>query len=327
MYFSDFLLNKKILKKRELLLAYAKQLETMPSILSLILEYDLAADKDLLGLLKESFDKKCDVLFLLKEKKILKEEQIVFLVEQQNKRKITFGQALVKLGYMNIQQVEMLLNEYLENKSHAQSDIQTASVSSSSSSTITSSGSDSSNSTSALGTEAVIETKDPDIPTFQFVEIDQSNIDEYAQLLDQEKKTFLENTILSWSKGLDKNSLREFYRELHTLKGTSRFLKAQVTEYLIHNFENLISTITSNMGAITSDNYKKFDDICFRSMDLVWELRESIIQNASEASLWSRTSFRENLIRVINDIFVLIDHDLNQTQVNNFDIKIFKDQF
>ena len=82
--------------------------------------------------------------------------------------------------------------------------------------------------------------------TPKFGNVNKELLPDYTELLNSDKKSEIEAHILkmeSLSGDPQAENLRSLYRDLHSFKGAARFVQANMSETMIHNMEDLLSTI------------------------------------------------------------------------------------
>lgn len=127
----------------------------------------------------------------------------------------------------------------------------------------------------------------PFIP--EFCSIEGPVVGEYAELLNEDKRGEIEKTILQWESTQGEaleESLRNMYREYHTIKGSARFLKANLTEKLIHETEEILSLSTRFASRLNASDFERLTSVNLAVCDLIWELRDALSQTGSEESFW-----------------------------------------
>ena len=298
MYYGDFLVDKGLLSKENLLVCLCNQQENLPCLLRVVLDSKALAPDKIIEVIRWQIEEKKDMLSVLRERMVMEESQIQFLLERQSSYRSPLGQTAIKLGFLTQVQVEESFSAYLEALKHVEPN--------------------------APKMEQVEQSVE-EIPRFEFSLIEDSMVTEYCDLFDEVKKQELEANVMSWVKSPDKETLRVFYRELHTIKGTSRFLKAFATEFIIHNVENLVSEITRSLDQLDESRLSACEDVTLKGLDLAWELRMAIRESAIEEDLWSDSNFISKVSQLL--VNIKKQTDLLVSAQDDIDLDAFKDMF
>lgn len=136
--------------------------------------------------------------------------------------------------------------------------------------------------------------------SIEFSIIEDGLIQDYIELLTEDRKTEVDNMILSWEKldtdNLDIDTLakdfRDLYRELHTYKGSACFIKAELTEKIIHAAEEVLNKYQTFIDKLDSVDIDLMISYMLQVLDIVWELKYIIQQTSSEEFIWKTEIFR-----------------------------------
>jgi hypothetical protein len=122
-------------------------------------------------------------------------------------------------------------------------------------------------------------------PDIQSEEPDSALVEDFLQTFDEEKKTDMENTIISLKVKTDGDlvsAMSYLYRDFHTIKGSSRFAKLKVFETITHELEDLISVSQSIYSNLQADSRELIEEALLLGMDVLWSLKITISEYLTE---------------------------------------------
>ncbi len=131
-------------------------------------------------------------------------------------------------------------------------------------------------------------------------QVEQSLLSDYLEMANDDLRSELEQCIVAWEidckvgafEKVEAN-FRTVYRQYHTVKGGARFIKAPVTEKLIHQSEELLSYCQKKVSALSPDNVEFLTALNLKVVDLIWELRNALARDFTEANLWQQQGFKD----------------------------------
>ncbi|MFZ3229046.1 MAG: Hpt domain-containing protein [Pseudobdellovibrio sp.] len=304
MLFGEFLLSKKLVTSGQLLEAIAYQLEMTPPLLRVCLEAKVFSEEQLVHIIVEQIQGQKELLEVIRSKNILKESQIEFLLKKQSEARPNLGNILVQKSILKLSDITDNLNQFLEIK----------------------------NQKSKLDEVSKELQSEPnsienEIPNFNFSELDSEMLHEYLEIFDVTKRQDLETVILSWTKDANVEQMREFYRDLHTLKGTSRFLKAFMTEHIVHCLENVVTEAIRSADQLKDDVeiLASLEEMFLQGLDILWKIRCSIEDDLTEENYWNKSELRQQILGLI-----IKSSDQQKKLIDlqsNIDLDKFKDRF
>jgi hypothetical protein len=127
---------------------------------------------------------------------------------------------------------------------------------------------------------------------------DQILVEDFLQTFDEEKKTQMENTIITLKKSEGEQlmiSLSLLYRDFHTIKASAGFAKLKVFEIITHELEELISSLKNVYKKISTENHEIVEETLLLGVDILWNLKHAIAEFCSE---FSKSEDREWLDKV-----------------------------
>ncbi len=141
-------------------------------------------------------------------------------------------------------------------------------------------------------------------PIFTHVEIE--SVPDYLDIFSEEKKNSMEITILSLENiaGSDEmyNTLDAFFGEYHSLKGAARSVGAALTEELIHQAEDLLVFFKQFSSQVSGDDFVDLTAINLKVLDLLWDLRNALMDNATEELYWNEKNSRVQYLDLLKNI-------------------------
>lgn len=314
MFFGDFLVRKQLINKEDLIEALSEQLSSTPPLLKILHESGDFSPSDLIELVKEQVQSGLEIKTLILKKNIVSQDKLKDYLGKQNNSRMPLGQILIEMGKLSVDECQAALEEFIaEDKGlhivDGEIDLDSISIDeltqdleSEASNAMALDESEDDKKEFAAYLEKEPETTEVELPEFVFEELETMVLPEYLEVFDEAKKDELDQSVLSWAKmvkaedadGL-KEALRIFYRELHTMKGTVRFLKGVVSEFTIHTAEDLLADLIVCAAKVDDKLVADLEDFYLNMIDLTWALRNFISDNNSEEGLYSDVSFNQNL--------------------------------
>lgn len=283
--FGQYLVDKGVISKSDLVRALIIQLENTPSITSVILENDLLTTDQLYQIFQLQADHKSGFIEAARElgcwgTKI--QEQVEKILSSKRK---PIGEILVKLGATEISNISKALDEFL-------GELGSAPVQAAAAAPV------------PVAKEENLETEVVDILSeIEAIEetveaaVEESGSGLSSDVVTYCEKfsldTFLEATsLLSFDQAgvFTSERVKEAVELLHSLKGTARFAQLVRSEAVINSMENSLNTVLKvGVEKVTPPLVIKLESHSKRNLDLLWNLREDISAGMSEAqSLESR---------------------------------------
>ena len=140
----------------------------------------------------------------------------------------------------------------------------------------------------------------------QFEDIEAVMASDFSETFDDARYRSIEGTLLLLEKqtqeGLEitllEEEMRNLYRDLHTIKGSSRFIYAQLIEKIIHASEDLLGFSQKFLKQIEKSDLEKVFSFLLEAAEIAWKIREILIVNLSEKSFWDNSSSKEQYLSV-----------------------------
>lgn len=298
MYFGDYLVQKQIISYEQLLQALCYQIESMPSMIRIVLDNKLVDAKEMLELLKKQAKDDLDILEILKNEKKLSPEKISELEMKQFAYKIPLGEALVKLNFSTLDAIDKHLKEFYEQKFNLAEIPQESSKAS-----------DVEISAAALESlkELGIDINGPATNVSVNHLTPKPFIDQYLELFSEKfkKKLLKLIDILEKEAGSDSdisNYLNSLYRDLHLLKGAVVLSELNLQEKFISSWENKIEELLAkNNDEIRAWCKLKLNALVL-SVNLLWEARQHIDQHKTDQLLESDERFLSDIEELTDKI-------------------------
>ncbi|MCJ8339640.1 MAG: hypothetical protein MJK10_14315 [Pseudomonadales bacterium] len=154
------------------------------------------------------------------------------------------------------------------------------------------------------------------LPEFEFdpvfSNIAAESVPDYLDLFCEDKKNNMKLTILSLESLADADSsavfetLDAFFSEYHSLNGAARSVGAALTEKLIHQSEDILAFFKQFSINVNSDDFANLTAINLSVLDLLWGLREQLVECASEEAFWMQSSSREEYMSLLQKMQLML---------------------
>jgi hypothetical protein len=297
MYFGDYLVQKKVISYEQLLQALCYQIESMPSMVRIVIENKLIDAKEMLELIKKQAKDDLDILHLLKSEKNISDDKIVELEMKQFAYKIPLGEALVKLNFSSIDVVDKHLKEFYEQKfnlSNSEDKQKAPAVEVEMSEAAL-------ESLRELGFDIDGPATNVTVASFE----PKPFVDQYLDLFSEKFKKKLLKLIEIIEKEVTTDSdisnyFNSLYRDLHLLKGAVVLSELTSQERFLNAWENKIENLLSKNNDEIRSWCKSHLNILVQSVNLLWDARLQIVVHKSDIVI-------ENDERFMSDIEDLID--------------------
>ncbi len=99
--------------------------------------------------------------------------------------------------------------------------------------------------------------------------------------------------------------MRSLYRDLHSIKGTARFISAALTEKLIHASEDLLGFAQQFHSQLSRDDLKNVFNQILKSIDIALALRKPIVEKQSEEPFWQDAASKNNYLSHLRNLQIL----------------------
>lgn len=116
MYFFEFLLEKKIVKKEQLIDAFVYQVENLPSLLRVMRDEKILDADQLFQILSRQLSHKEDFLTALNNSKLLSPDEIEKVLDLQSKSFLSFGQILTDLKFIDATSYQEIVEGYIKSQ-------------------------------------------------------------------------------------------------------------------------------------------------------------------------------------------------------------------
>ena len=334
MFFGDFLIRQNLINEEDLIDALTEQLSSTPPLLKILRASGNFSSSQLIDLVKQQVESGLEIKSLLLKKSIITENELSEYLKLQNKERLPLGQILIEMGKIGIDECQEALTNYMNHQQGlslsdgeidldniSEEELQQAIDKEKAEKALVigeteeekrefnqyladeNNNSPANEQNVSEAGAANIEAMPNPLPDFEFEEITGFVLDEYFAVFDEMKKDEMDQTILSWKKIISvdnaddlKFSFREFYRELHTLKGTVRFFRGVVSEHLIHSAEDLLAELIVVSDQVDLQFADQLEDFYLLLTDLLWKLRLSLAESEEERSLWESGDFQKQAL-------------------------------
>lgn len=299
MYFGDYLVQKNVISYEQLLHALCFQIESMPSMVRIVIENKIIDSKNMLELLKKQAKDDLDILDLLMRDKLITEQKLAELEMQQVSYKVPLGEALVKLNFSSIDVVEKHLKEFYDQKFHLTAP-ETTAVSTTPEVEISAAALES---LRELGfnidgpaTNVTINTIEP-----------KPFIEQYLELFSEKFKKKLLKLLEILEKEVSTDSdisnyLNSLYRDLHLLKGAVVLSELSMQEKFLNAWELKIEYLLAKNNDEIRSWCKQHLSALVQSVNLLWEVRQLIDVNKTDSLIEKDERFLSEFEELIDKI-------------------------
>lgn len=271
MHFASYLLQNKLVTHEQLARAITLQFSRCKSIVEIILSNEACTLDQLINSLEHFEANNLTLLESMQTLSYLDLNTKNKLIQQQKESINPLWIALVQENICNYHTARIWYEDYLKNQEvNKKPDLE------------------------------FTKNKSP-IPQIEVKILDPIMISELLEVFDEQKRSDLEQLLINFSKFENVEPVRSLYRELHTIKGTSRFIKASALEYIIHQLESTVQEVTRFFSFMDNELKIKTEEVLLKGLDLAWELRTDIQTHDHEKS-WLNQNWQETLFNLIDTI-------------------------
>lgn len=288
MYFGDYLVQKNVISYEQLLQALCFQIESMPSMVRIVIENKVVDAKEMLELIKKQAKDDLDILHLLKSEKKISDDKIVELEMKQFSYKVPLGEALVKLNFSTIDIIDRHLKEFYDQKFNLTNDEKSTAVKSNEVEM------------NAAALESLRELGfDIDVPATN-VAVNSIEtkpfIDQYLDLFSEKFKKKLLKLLEIIEKEVQTDSdisnyFNSLYRDLHLLKGAVVLSELTSQEKFLNAWEIKIESLLSKNNDEIRSWCKSQLSLLVQSVNLLWDARLQIEVHKTDAGIESSERF------------------------------------
>lgn len=285
--FGEYLIEKKLVRPKELVRAVVMQHKKTPGLLEIVYAKKLLDEPHLLQALAyqarngTDFKQSCVALGFWTDAI----EETVHL--EINTHRVPVGQILVKNGDLSMETAASALSDYFRSSPEKNY----ASILLRSDQTL-----EKKTDVSAVIREEPRELPEEAVFEPNFHRVDGQLLQDYLDLLCEDKKNELEKILVDIETG-SKGGVREastetllkaLFRDLHTIKGTARFIRAEVSEHLVHVCEDYLSLYICFFEKMEDKDFESLTSLFLNALDFVWDIRKPLMENGSEEVYWQQ---------------------------------------
>lgn len=143
----------------------------------------------------------------------------------------------------------------------------------------------------------------------EFLRLETEIVEAYSGLLNDGLRSDLAKIASGWEllivvpekHSILAKSLRLLGREFRTIKGAARFIRAELTEKLIHEVEGAVANALRVPFPELAPEVGKLATVTLRVLDLVWEIRRTLEESRSESEFWSNPATGDRYVRVFRE--------------------------
>lgn len=296
MQFATYLLKSNLISKEQLKKVLILQFTRSTSLVEVLLNSSFCNLENFLISLDLFEKNKLDLLETLETNNFLSLESKDKILSQYKESLIPLWTLLVQDEICNYHQARSWYENYLKELEDLQKQKKTNETS-----TIQESHKSSKISSKEDTHQGMLNPSQTPIPNIEIKILDALMLSELLEAFDETKRSEIEQTIINFSKNSDVEILRSLYRELHTLKGTSRFIKANASEYLIHQLESLVQESIRYFNLMNDSLKLKVEEDLLLGLDLIWDLRTDI-QLHDHEKCWLDKNWQKKVFILIENI-------------------------
>ncbi|MFK8138205.1 MAG: hypothetical protein AB8E15_07595 [Bdellovibrionales bacterium] len=306
MFFGDFLIQYKIVSQEQVLTALEEQLLQTKPLLTILRQNTGIESGLLLEIIKKQVDEQKDLRTILIEHSYMDKEDVDKLIEIQSSDRMPLGQILIVQGVLSVESITFALDAYkllqmdivddlkgdfneLLSKVVPANDLNL----SVDSSVIEIGGSDSNGAPPVEEVSLSEDKLELELKNFEFHELLSFVVSELLDQFDLERREQFLVLIRQWdqlfvfdSHEFILDNIKTLFHELHTLKGTSKVLRANIMVYTLEVQENLIGSMQTHIQNLSPNIINELQHVFVDLVGIQWDIRESIFSCSSEEGFW-----------------------------------------
>jgi hypothetical protein len=339
MFFGEYLVEKKIIDEKQLVKALIEQFKSIPSLLQVIHDNNALDEQSLVKVLNLQFQDKSDIISAIQKMNALPVEKLTELIKTQISFKKPLGEVLVDLKFANVSDVRTGLEQYITTLGdidetpiisetagvQVASSIEPVAVASPESDTgsaVNSAALESLRELGMLDEDALAELKNDttgettalaqsepagELDGLNSGTVDSNFVSELERSFSEKKYFKLKKIITIIEKSIDSdddtnNYLNSLYLEFHNIKGIFSLVDSKICITLLDPFEEKMEKIFK----LSKDDVKKWASSKLENIkplaDILWEVRNTIVENSSEGKLSTNNDFISNYKKLLDNI-------------------------
>ncbi len=315
MFFGSYLLKEKLITEDQLLRAVSAQHESIPSLIKVIQDNNLAVAKDIVSVIVSSYEKRKDIVNTIREEKEFDVSVLEKAQSIQNEKTKTLGECLVELGFLDLNTLNKHLTDYLSIKSEFTEDNNVNEVEVSSPPEIEEniqivSGDITQDKNNDKPEAVQSPDSKKDVQLDDISEKNEQDIKRYTntfndQLLKRLNK-LCDFIVESCQSGGDiANLFSSLYRDVSVLKSSSTLVGSKSSEKLLEHWEFILEDMFNMNNEQLKEWFESYIGLLRGSINYLWEIRETISENKSEKALWLNEQWKERFLDHYNKIGAL----------------------
>lgn len=315
-FFGDYLIEKGLVTEERLVEALLDQVKALPTVAEIVVEKSWLDKGSILKVFGLQSSRNLEFRQACKELGLWKDQYDFEIKKEITRQRTPLGHLLCKAGVLSAEILSKNLEEFIALQSTGKAPESPAPV-------------------VELPKIEVAPTIPEEVLNPEFQKVDESIAADYFELLNDDKRAELEKDVLVWETlGRDPSgqnlqdidaSFQRVYRDYHTIKGSARFIRADLSEKIIHRAEDLISFCKRFSQYLAPADFEKLTSLNLKVFDLVWDLRDRLRGEGSEESFWTNEAQRSHFLEVLKALKIFND-DLES---RNYEISLdqVKDAF
>jgi hypothetical protein len=302
--FGEFLVHKGLIKSNAILSLLIDQIRSQPSVAEIVYLNKLLTEPQQLQVLRLQSRTGWDYQQACVELKYWSEKVALVVAEKSAKTRVQLGQLIVSKGLMTPSDLTRALDEFVglcetDGSSSVQStrkppavpDLQLSSVPG---------GAAARNNVIPIGISPALSVSEP-----HFTTVDPILLTEFLELLPVSRLKEMSEITKSWNVKIQNGEtdlvimeLSAIAREMDSIRGAARFIRAELVERLMHLGTTTIELLIAKPEFVRG-KIGKISATCYEIYNSVWTIRGVLISERSELSFWnfmeSRKAYEETL--------------------------------
>lgn len=318
-YFGEYLVKKGIISSQDLVEAFLDQIMHLPPLPKLIYDQKLLSTDQIMQVFIAQQDENVDFATACKQLGFWDDDFNTKIEKIYDERRVPFGQFLIQNGAIDIKLLIKTLDEFLsqaEKSAPRENKLAPAP-----SAKVEKAAAVSPPPTLVAATPPVAATAAGQAAKIETMPTSQNNLNFKVQALEATarevsdfftggKKDELDNllTLIKQNvtvKELAGDFLQDVLKNIHTLKGVSRFCKAEIMDFVSSQVENALTAYLKSAFFGMKEVGEQLCLVINKALPILLEVRNSIAEHKTEANFWNNVDNRNKLDAWTSEIFKL----------------------
>lgn len=301
-YFGEYLVKKGIVSSQDLVEAFLDQIMHLPPLPKLIYDQKLLSADQIMQAFITQQDENIDFATACRQLGFWDNEFNAKIEKIYDDRRVPFAQFLIQNGAIDIKLLIKTLDEFLSQaEKPASREAKVAPVAAVSASAVAAP-------IAAVGSVESMPTSQNNL-NFKVPALE-STAREVSDFFTIGKKDELDNllTLIKQNvtvKELASDFLQDVLKNIHTLKGVSRFCKAEIIDFISDQIESALTAYLKSPFFGTKEVGEQLCLLINKALPILLEVRNSISEHKTEANFWNNVDNRNKLDAWTSEIFKL----------------------